>query len=643
MRFFKLVLFVFFISNNLCLHAQIHEDSILLLDEVVLEANRLKNISTGVKVQSLDSTTLQNFRSNNLGEVLSQNTHIFIKTYGPGNLASISTRGSGASHTALLWNGFNIQSPTLGQADFSLFPVSFAEEIDIQYGGAGALFGSGAIGGIIHLNTPATYNTGVHASIGSTFGSFENYYHSINFKISKKRFISSVKFFNNSVTNNFPFINTTLPSHPKSIQKNAGVNQKGIMVENFFKIKDDQQINLRVWLQDNFRQVQPIMFNVDNTANRPFLKNGSLKLSSEWKKTKERATFFIRSAYFNDVLHYNENPGLISKTTYQTSITEAESNIYLKKNHLINVGLNYTYNIARSDGYPHSPDQHRTSAFASYKIHTSKNTWKASVSIREEIMQGKFVPFTPAAGFEGLLVKGITIKGNVSRNYKVPTFNDLYWTPGGNPDLLPEEGWSEEMSLLAQSKINKNSQFASVTIFNSNINNWIIWLPGAGTLWSAQNIQSVWSRGIESNLKVTQNIGRLKIDLSLLYNYVVSTNDKATSQNDQSYKKQLIYVPIYNAQGNLSLSYKNFYLGYIHTYTGNVFTSKDNSTYLQGYQLGNLFFNKKINIHQIQFNLNAKIYNIWNKNYQVVLWQPMPMRYFQIGASISFNKTNPTK
>jgi iron complex outermembrane receptor protein len=629
---FRIIILVLIPLQSFEAFAQISMDTVQI-EEVVIESNKLRNFTNGNKIQKIDSATLQNFNSANLGDLLSQNSQVFIKSYGPGNLATISTRGTGASHTAVVWNGFNLQGPTLGQSDFSLFPVSFAEEVEIQYGGASALFGSGAVGGAVYLNNNARFDKGISASASGSVGSFGTFRQTLNLKTSKKRFVSALKFFNYSAQNNFPFITDT---HEKVRRQNAEVAQTGILQENYFKINKNQQLNFRIWAQENGRNIPSV---IGSDKGFTSIKNNFCRLSSEWQKVGDKVNYFIRAAYFNEKLNYDSAAIDVSKTYFKTFISEAESKISISKNSLFNIGINNTYNQASSNGYENK-NQNRTSFFASYKIHNSKDSWKGLISIRKEFIKGRILPFTPAFGFEGLISKGLSVKGNMSRNYRVPTFNDLYWTPGGNPDLKPESGWSEEISIIARPKVRSINSELVLTVFNSYLNNWIIWYPSAGSVWTPENIQKVWSRGLESSVKFQKEVGQFKFQLSFLYSYVLSTNQKTTSANDQSLNKQLIFVPIYSGQGSLSLSVKNYHVSYIHTYTGNRFTTTDNTGYIQGYQLGNLIVNKTFLMNRIRCNLNARINNIWNKSYQTIPGQAMPLRYYELGLSIFFNRPN---
>lgn len=629
----KIVIFCFFPAAPGLL-AQVSSDSLLRLEEVSVEANRLYNFTVGSKVQKIDQGQLQNFSSSNLSDILAQQSQVFIKSYGPGSLATPSFRGTNANHTAVLWNGFNIQQPTLGQTDFSMAPISFIDEIDIQYGGGSALYGSGAVGGTIHLNTGMQYDKGFNVTAYMGFGSFNTYNQSLRLKYSKKKWAGSIRYFNRTADNNFPFVNTSLPGAPRMRQENSKIAQMGVLQENYFKINAHQQLNLKIWLQQNDRQNPPLM---SDENRRTSSVNNFLRLSSEWKRQGDRVTYFIRTAYFNELYVYKDI--IESSTTFHSSISEIESSIHLNTNQHLNIGINNTYNQAVSEGYPDAPRQNRTALFASYKIQNTAASWRSVLSAREEYFQGRLLPITPSLGVDGIVTKGISVKANVSRTYRLPTFNDLYWQPGGNPKLRPETGWSEELTVVAKPVYGKFKSNVSATVFNSNIRDWLMWLP-SGNQWYAMNIASVWARGLEGMVKMNTVAQEWKLQLSISYSYVLSTNQKMKSVNDNSLHKQLIYVPVYSAQGNLGLTYKKNSLNYAHGYTGNRFITSDNSEILSGYQLGSLTFSKIFETQKMAFNFNLQVNNLWNTAYQSVASQAMPLRSYQVGISVNFNKPN---
>ncbi|NJL13466.1 MAG: TonB-dependent receptor plug domain-containing protein [Microscillaceae bacterium] len=58
-----------------------------------------------------------------LGQLLQALSSLYVREYGPQQLSSLSFRGTGSSHTAVLWQGININSPTLGMSDLGTLPV----------------------------------------------------------------------------------------------------------------------------------------------------------------------------------------------------------------------------------------------------------------------------------------------------------------------------------------------------------------------------------------------------------------------------------------------------------------------------------------------------------------------------------------
>src|SRR4051812_12993113 len=123
MKLQKAFTFFFCILTGLLSYAQKETtDSSFHLKEVIVTSNRLVNFSAGTKVNDIDSLALAQHNSTNLADLLADESPVFIKSYGLGSLATTSFRGGSANHTAILWNGFNINSPMNGQLDLSLVP-----------------------------------------------------------------------------------------------------------------------------------------------------------------------------------------------------------------------------------------------------------------------------------------------------------------------------------------------------------------------------------------------------------------------------------------------------------------------------------------------------------------------------------------
>jgi vitamin B12 transporter len=641
MNLFKISCSSYFLLLAFTGFAQVRVDSVKQLSVVEVSSIRSSTFSSGNKTETIDSATLSRYSSNNLADVLANESQVFVKSYGLGSSAVTSFRGAGASHTAILWNGFNIQSPMLGLLDVSLVPANFINDMQLQYGGAGALWGSGAVGGTIQLNNSAQFNRGISVSATGSFGSFSDKQQQASIEISKKRFVSSVKFFNHDAKNNFSFINSAQYGKPEQKQSNAELKQFGFLQENYFRINAHQTLNTHFWYQSSDRNIPPSMTQNSSAANQ---KDGCYRATTEWKRTGEKLTVLARFAYFDEWLNFKDSTiHEDSKSRSKVAIGEVESRFSISKFDLINIGINNTYSEASTADYLKNPTENRSAVFASYKIHTLNNSWNAVLSARQEVIKNKQIPFTESVGIEGKLLKLFLVKGNVAKHYRLPTFNDLYWAgegAKGNPDLKPESGWSEELSLIHKYQYNKIDWQLGATAFNRSIDNWIIWLPNQYNSWSPNNVLQVWSRGVEYKLAVNYATGKFRIQLTGMYNYILSTNEKSTTVNDVSVGKQLIYVPIQNAQGGLSLSYKRTSVSYTQVYTGYRYTTSDNTAFLKPYAIGNINIAQLIKLNNTRIKVFVQLNNIWQETYQVMEYRAMPLFNYQFGLSFYFNQPN---
>jgi len=214
------------------------------------------------------------------------------------------------------------------------------------------------------------------------------------------------------------------------------------------------------------------------------------------------------------------------------------------------------------------------------------------------------------------------VRANAQRTYREPTLNELYYNPGGNSSLKPEQGWGEDAGYTVKAKLNNFTVYHDLSVFNRDIHDWIIWLGGA--IWTPHNIDEVHSRGVETENRITYTIGNWQLHLGVNTSYVLSTTVASYIQNDGSIGKQIPYTPRYNGQLNVGCSYKRVSFNYNHTYTGYRFTTTDESEYLLPYQTGNvqLMYNTSLKGHALQFT--GQCNNIWNEQYQVVAFRPMP-------------------
>ena len=629
----------------LSLHSQ--TDSVKHLNEVVVDAPRGDLFKPGAKIIQLDSSFLAQFPGSSLSEVLSYDGTIALKQYGAGALSSTSFRGASAAQTPVIWNGFNIQSPMLGQVDLSLFPVAAADKICVQYGAGAAQWGSGAVSGALVLDNKVNFNTGFNAGLSSSTASFGTYNNLVNACFGGNKIAVSAKAYYNTAENNFSYANIALQDAPRMTQTNNQIINYGGILQLSGRIKERNFIDVNVWYQNTYREIPTMMTQQQSMA---FQEDRSLKLSAEWKHVFEHSVLKIRTGLFDDHLDYNDSlSALYSLSHSLVSISEIEYT-YTKRLLLLQGGINSTYSTATSDGYPKAFFQWRNSIFLLLKLHTANQRLQVQFSLRKEFMDDKVVypaitidgkhydyKFLPIAslGADVSVFKWLQAKANVSTIYRVPTLNDLYWNPGGNPDLLPEEGLSEELTLAALLKAGKVKISYDVTGFNRNVNNWIIWLPD-DYYWSPVNVMKVWSRGFEHVFGIAYTKNKFSLSTNFNYTFTLSTSEKEKTQGDASLHRQLIYAPVHQGAFKLMIGYSRWFVSYMHSYTGYRYTTTDNMEYLPAFDVARISAGKSFTYKKINVAVSAYCNNLLDEQYQSVLWRAMPGRSFGLNVKIGF-------
>jgi len=336
----------------------------------------------------------------------------------------------------------------------------------------------------------------------------------------------------------------------------------------------------------------------------------------------------------------HDPPSIQLLPAFRKYISEAQYENQFNKNLLLSTGVIYSSEIGESIYYEDKVVQNQLGLFALFTQLFPGINWKMNVNLRQDLIQNYKVPFTPAIGFEGRIFRFISAKANISHNYRIPTFNDRYWVPGGQENLKPENSWNEEVSLLFDFEFGriKNQTGLIFTLYNSSVDNWILWVPD-GLLWSAQNVQKVWSRGFESELNTSIKISKVQLKLTGGYTLAKSTNEEKFSENDQSYQKQLIYVPEHRYFINGNIIWKRLVFSYNHSYTGDRYVTKDNKEVVPGFSIGNLTASKTIVVKENSLDFSFSIKNIWDSEYQAIQYIPMPGRYYTLSVNFLLNKT----
>jgi len=583
-------------------------DSLYELEVVTVLPTDIRTQSLGSAKQTWDIEELRALPATNVAELLSNESGIYIKNSGGGSLATSSIRGGSAGHTLVLWNGLPIQSPMLGLLDLSLLPIVGVEEVTMQKGGNSAMWGSGAIGGVIGLNSKANFENKYSVSAGGQVGSFGEKQGRVRFGGGNERWQSMSKVSFQRADNDFDYF--LADGLPRRIQENAYYAQQDFLQDVYLKIGKRSQVGLNFWQQFAYREIPPLNTQTRSEANQ---KDQSSRLVASWQLVNKSAVTKAKVGFFTEKQNYDDPLFQIQALNqFQTYFAEVYHQWTWRKSQWV-LGATQNYTVAQSENYEDNPSESKTAFFTSYQW--EQNKWHAELSLRQELVDLKAIPLVPVAALNYRLNEYLVLKSKVSKNYRLPTLNDRFWNPGGNPDLLPESGWSEELSIVSGFAREKHQLYVEAVAFNRNIDNWIFWSNSNSSFYSPQNITKVWSRGAELRCRYTYEVNDFKLKLDAGF----------------------FFTPKSKAHGRLSTSLGSYQLSYQHIHTGASTGLNDN---IPAFQVGNLRMQYQIQKDKWNASLFVNINNVWNVDYLIVERRPMPGRFFQTGINFNFSKTH---
>lgn len=608
-------------------------DTIVVLDQVTISASRVSVFAIGQQLVTSDSLDMSIRQGASAGDVLAGMTSLHLKNYGSGTLTTLTMRGTSANHTGLLWNGVRISPPNVGYVDMSLIRADFFESISLLYGGASSQFGSGAIGGSVHLTSAPQFagHRTTTFQAGSSMGSFGQFDQNAKLVLSGRKAFSRTSGFWHSSTNRFPY--TDIYGKDRKLE-HGEFSAAGAFQEFGLRLPHEQSLMAAAWFQYADRNIPPTMTEAVSGANQA---DRSIRLMAQWKDLNPWGSLELKGAWFNDFIRYTD-PRFEVYSTISTrkALLQAEGTWEILKRVKAFAGSSYAYDLAKLSAYGQDRDESTLALFASLLYPLPSLSWKMVLHLRQEFISSAYSPFTFGFSAEGTIAGPWSLQASFSRNFRSPTMNERYWVPGGNPDLQPELSWNGDLGTVYRRPTPTGAWEIRLTGFTSLVDQWILWVPGEN-FWTAQNIRKVWARGVEFSGRQDFTLGNFRFLIMESYSYTRSTNENKLPGIDPSYQKQLIYTPIHKALLKTGMEWNRFGLQVGQTYTGKVFTSSDNTRSIPGYYLLDAQVSSRWSFsRKFQLKLSVNASNILDKEYQVTPFRPMPGINFLASIQIEF-------
>lgn len=558
--------------------------------------------------------------STNLSELLRFQSSIYIKENGRGAVSSPSFRGTTAQQTAFVWNGININSSFLGQGDVNNIPLFGYDQIDIKAGGGSVVYGSGAIGGSIHLNNILDFNRGFKASVFSEAASFDTYNNFAQAAFSNEKL--SVKVSGSYITSQNDYkVPEFVVGDTGFHNTNGRYYNTSVNIGVAYKIADHQTIS---WQNQMFDASQhyPIF---ELNGNKTKYKAQTLRSLIAWDINKSNLYNSLKIAYTEDNFQYFADLN-------QPKASGAEGKNYIFKNDFnyfitpkININAIGEFQVNKGEGYGSGLGtiSRNVGSLSGLIRYFATKDLRFEAGIKKDFVEDISSPLLYSFSGKWNAVKWYHIGINFSKNFRYPSFNDLYWQPGGNLNLVPETSINIDM--------NHEFSFGDFKIalspYYMDIKNLINWLPTSLGYWAPFNTYRVESYGLESQVTWNKTFGKHALKLDGGYTYSKSINKDTDFQR--------MYVPMHKAVGNIEYGYSLFKVYAQGMFNGLTYTTSDEkrSAAIDPYFILNAGISASL---FKKYTLGFKVNNLTDTYYQTVSLYPMPKRNYSVYATINF-------
>lgn len=653
------------------------------LEEITVNAPRpLKEI--GVQKTSFDSLALKENIALSMADVLAFNSSVFVKSYGRATLSTVAFRGTSPSHTQVTWNGMRINSPLLGMTDFSAIPAYFIDKADLLHGTSSVNETGGGLGGLVRLGTIPDAPDGFNMQYIQGIGSFSTFDEFIKFTFHNKHWTTSTRAVYSSSPNDFTYINHDKKVniydddhqiigqyHPKEKNRSGAYKDFHFLQEVYYNNLKGDRFGLNIWYLDSNRELP--MLTTDYGDERDFenrQRENTLRSVLSWNHSRTPWNLSVKAGYIYTWMAYDYRreitEGLWADMTRSRSHTNtifglAEGNYFIGNKWFFTASLSAHQQFVRSEdkniilqqgdkavvGY----DRARLEISGALSAKWQPNDkFGLGVTLREDLFGNSATPLIPAffsdfRAFNSLIAgmpASLSLKGSISRNHRFPSLNDLYFLPGGNPDLKSEHGFTYDLGL--EFEIAGTGSFSlsfSANWFDSRISDWIIWLPTTKGFFSPRNVKKVHAYGVEMNAEAGIRLAEgWFLDLKGSFSWTPSINrGEKMSPADQSVGKQLPYVPEYSSSVTGRLSWKTWAFLYKWNYYSERFTMSSNDYTITGhlprYFMSNISLEKNFFFRPLDLQLKLAVNNLFNEDYLSVLSRPMPGINFEFFISFT--------
>jgi outer membrane cobalamin receptor len=627
------------------LHSE--EDSLRVyrIGEVVVTGTRtamaVEKLPSSVRV--IDRDAIDRNNGGTVADHVRRQAGITLRGYGGnGALQSVSVRGLGSDYSLVLVDGQRFTTAQISTVDLGIMTMNDIERIEIANGGNSSLYGTNAIGGVINIITKKPQEK-FSATLGCHIGSYGQSGYHLSGSGMIGTFSARGSLYLDRARNDFDFKYDDGSGSEIIRRTGADYRVKNVSVAARNTMSDNIVSNISVRYTDAHRgQPAAATSRTQNNLARILDHDLFLNSTTDFQLSSSLAVSFPIT-YHAGTQRYNDPNLVINGTPLSAEYDNASISLSpvfrfaLSNDHMIDGGAEVAVSSIAGNEV-HAVRREQGSLFIA-SHHTLRIPFEVIVfpSVRFDTYSDVDGDISPRLGvniglFDAPLIR---IRSSVGRNYRVPTFNDLYWIDGGNPALKPERSVHADAGIVGEYHFNDNFVFVETNVFLIETKNKIVWQPSGTILWSPKNLQSVSSRGLEMSAAV-----RLFSDLLILqYHHTVlrALQTSADGPDNNARDKFLPFVPREQATVAAGTTVNGCMVNVVYSVTGYRFETADNNPrfVLPSYETVDVNIAQQFSGMWFSGRLKFEVNNITNTSYQYITGYPVPLRNYRLSAEVT--------
>ncbi len=639
----------------------------LSLSEVTITESRRKEI---ISSQRLDGKMLQSLNSQSVADALRYFSGIQVKDFGGvGGIKTINIRSMGSHHVGVFYDGIQLGNAQNGQIDLGRYSLENIEEINLYNGQKSNIFQSAkdfGSSGTIYLRTRRPRWGGdekFHLMTQLKAGSFGLINPEVVWeqRLSDRISLSaSASYTNANGEYDFRYRRLNLDG---SVAYDTTATRHNSDIEAFraevsaFGFLDRGQWCGKVYYYDSERGIPgAIVNNVFRNGERQWDRNlfaqGSfeysfspryqMKGSAKWawdymrflrddpKELYIDNNYYQQEAYLSvaNVFHVNSWWDLSASVDAQWNTMNADLNNFMYP-------TRWSQYVSVATAFKYKGLSAQASVLGTFIQDCTGNDYVGgrSTTFRDEFTPALFLSWQP------LSTSQWSVNGFVKKAFRMPTFNDLYYTEVGNKDLEPEYTW--QYSIGSEYKKNFNHAiFKTFSIkgdayYNKVTNKIVAYPAGQQFRWTMLNLGLVEILGGELSAESIMKLGN--VDGMLRLNYTYQKACDFTDRDDSYYGDQIPYIPLHSGSVAGRLSWRGWDLNYSFIYTGERYNAQENipQNYEQPWYTHDASLVWNFPLKSVKCRVVLEVNNIFNQDYEVILNYPMPGRNYKVTLKVN--------